>query len=260
MDVTRCNHSDEASTAVAVCEPVCERLSETASPSKDHGQIRTPDGVDLVDGVIRNALDHLAARRQRVRDPLTGRWTLDNGGRLETGLRSEAFWVDLEPARAEIETRVRTQLGLDDEDAAETAIGLAGAYAEARLIRRSEFLQLTRMETEPTTAKQRRGVHERRRRHLAAWALAFDRELKVAQALGLERKARGVPTLATWLAERAAAEEQQAESEAGDEQARALRGPRSSSEEDAAEDRGRTRPPAPPDVDTDGPEEDDRDD
>lgn len=150
---------------------------------------RRPDG-DAVDDAICKALDRLDVRRERVRDSKTGRWTLANGGRLETGLHSERFWSELEPARAAIEARVCAQLGLTDDR--ETAVGLAGAYAEARLIRRSEFLQLTRLEDQPTNARQRRRVNERRRRHLTAWAMAFDRELKAAMALGLERRSKSV--------------------------------------------------------------------
>lgn len=170
-------------------------------PEAPEGQApaRESDG-DPIDGVIREALDHLDARRQRVRDRQTGRWTLANGGRLETGIHSERFWSDLERARMEIERRVCQQLGFTVDDAPETALGVVGAYAEARLIRRSEFLQLARIEDEPVNAKQRKRQHERRRRHLTAWALAFDRELKAALALGLARQARKVPSLSEVMA------------------------------------------------------------
>ncbi len=165
--------------------------AELAAAPDDQRQPRPLDG-DPVDAVIGLALDRLDARRQRVRDPKTGQFVLNNGGRLETGERSEAFWLDLEPARREIEDRVRVQLGLTGDDAAETALGIAGAYAEARLIRRSEFLQLSRLEDIPANLKQRRKVNERRRRHLSAWSMAFDRELKAAMALGLERRTRRI--------------------------------------------------------------------
>ena len=147
----------------------------------DRTPSRSPNG-DSVDGLIWQALDRLDARRERVRDPETGRWTLGNGGRLETGQRSDLFWMDLEPARMVIERRVCQQLGLASNDPRETVIGLAGAYAEARLIRRSEFLQLTRLEDAATNAKMRRRLQDRQRRHLTAWALAFDRELKAARS------------------------------------------------------------------------------
>lgn len=156
---------------------------------------RFPDGDDAVDTAIVDALDRLAARREKVRDPKTGRWTVGNGGRLETGSRSVLFWQDLEPARAEIEERVKTQLALTDEGAPETALGLAGAYAEARLIRRSEFLQLTRLEDEPGNAKQRKARDDRRRRHMSNWAASFDRELRSALALGLERRTKMAPNV-----------------------------------------------------------------
>ena len=167
-------------------------LCPNSVDAEAHDPLRELDG-DTIDGVICRALDRLDARRDRVRDPQTGRWTLANGGRLVTGVHSERFWGDLEPARAAIEQRVCAQLGFTVEDGRETALGLAGAYAEARLIRRSEFLQLTRLEDAPTSAKQRTRRHERRRQHLNAWALAFDRELKAALALGLERKAKQLP-------------------------------------------------------------------
>jgi hypothetical protein len=163
-----------------------------ASVDPAHAAERGPHGIDQIDDVIVRALDRLAARRERVRDPKTGRWTFANGGRLETGLHAESFWVDLEPARAEIVARVRVQLGLDEEDdGRETALGVIDALAEARLIRRSEFLQLTRLDEAPAgRVKQRRRQQERRRAHMTAWAMAFDRELRAAQALGLEKKVR----------------------------------------------------------------------
>ena len=169
--------------------------SQPASPPVAQALPREPNGELPVDVVIIRALDHLDARRQRVRDPVTGRWVLGNGGRLETGLRSERFWVDLEPARVAIEASVRHQLGLDDSEAPETALGTVGAYAEARLIRRSEFLQLTRIEDQPTTAKALRRLHERRRQHLTAWGMAFDRELKAAGLLGLGRRTKPIDPL-----------------------------------------------------------------
>lgn len=171
-------------------EPDC--ASGSASP--DHVPLRLHDGADLIDDVILRALDRLDARRSRVRDPKTGRWTLANGGRLETGLHAESFWTDLEPARALIMQGVRVQLGLDEEfDGRAVLAGVIGGYAEAQLIRRSEFLQLARLEEVPTSApKQRRRQHERRRVHLTNWSMAFDRELRSALAIGLEKKARPV--------------------------------------------------------------------
>lgn len=188
-------------------DPESLRLAYAAAVSEDpeavagQGPLRSFHG-DPIDDAISRALDRLDARRVRVRDPKTGRWTIANGGRLETGEHSWPFFADLEPAREEIERRVCAQLGLDAKAPdSETQYGLIGAYAEARLIRRSEFLQLTRIEDDVTTAKQRRRLHDRRRRHLAAWALAFDRELKAALALGLERKTRRVTPMQAIAAE-----------------------------------------------------------
>src|SRR5262245_4105795 len=143
-----------------------------------HASLRRSDGGGI-DVAITDALDRLDARRQRVRDPETGRWTTGNGGRLVTGLSSDSFWRDLEDARRDIEQAVKRQLGLDADDAPETALGLAGALAEARLIRRSEFLQLARMEDVPVARQRRKQAAERRRQHLHAWATAVDREMRL---------------------------------------------------------------------------------
>ncbi|MGH6691135.1 MAG: hypothetical protein ACREF4_10730 [Gammaproteobacteria bacterium] len=181
-----------------------------ASPDPVHAPERMPGGGDPIEGVIVRALDRLDARRRRVRDPATGRWTVGNGAALKTGL-PDSFWTDLEPARAEIVGRVRVQLGLDDaHDGRETALGVVDALAEARLIRRSEFLQLTRLNDAAGVARSAKGrlrQQERRRAHLTAWAMAFDRELRAAGVLGLERKARAV-SLSDWVAERQPAAEE----------------------------------------------------
>lgn len=184
----------------------CNQLPSAArKPNLMHAvePTRGPDG-DPVNGLILDALAHAERRRAQSHDPQTGQWTSANGGRLETGVHSVDFWQALEPARALIEQRVRQQLGLTDGDGCEVASGVIGAYAEADLIRRSEFFQLTRLQPEPAaTAKQRRRQADRRRRHLQTWGLAFDRFMKAAVVLGLERKARRVPNLAEYLAAKA---------------------------------------------------------
>jgi hypothetical protein len=172
----------------------CNVAGNQLPPFDSHEPLRWPDG-DPVDAIIAAALDRLDARRQRVRG-VGGRWAVGNGGRLVTGERSDAFWASLEDARATIVEKVRLQLALNGDNAPETAVALVGAYAEAQLIRRSEFLQLTRLSNVPTTSKQERQQHDRRRRHLTAWAVAFDRELRAATLLGFARRSRQFSSMA----------------------------------------------------------------
>jgi hypothetical protein len=202
----------------------CNVAGNQLPPFDSHEPLRWPDG-DPVDNVISAALDRLDERRRRVRGA-GGRWAFANGGNLVTGERSEPFWASLEPARQEIVDRVKVQLALDDVGAPETLLQLTSAYAEAVLIRRSEFLQLTRLTGAPTTAKQQRQLHDRRRRHLAAWATAFDRELKASVILGFTRRTKQYASMseaveahcheasaACWAAEAEAAAAAKAKSE-----------------------------------------------
>jgi hypothetical protein len=143
-----------------------------------------------VEACVREALDALGRRPDR--DEQTGRFvpgTLAAGGTLE---RSEQFWAAVADAKQELLEQVRRDAGLNG-DAAETLRGLQEAYAEARLFRSAMFVRLVE-QGGPITGKGRM------RALYTAYLGALDREMKLAQALGLERKQKPVASLAEVLA------------------------------------------------------------
>jgi hypothetical protein len=111
------------------------------------------------------------------------------GPRFNAGVtfeQSEAFWEAVAPAKREIVARVRSDAGADD-DAAQTRLGLEEAYAEVHLFRRSMFIRLLEgAHPGPITGKGRTKAL------YTAYLSALDRETKLAQLLGLERRARSV--------------------------------------------------------------------
>jgi hypothetical protein len=82
---------------------------------------------------------------------------------------------------------VRHDAGLNG-DAAETLRGLQDAYCEARLFRSAMFVRLVE-QGGPITGKGRM------RALYTAYLGALDREMKLAQALGLERKPKPVESV-----------------------------------------------------------------
>ena len=133
------------------------------------------------DGPIRAALDGLLARADRDDK---GRFVR---GLLKTGEHSEAFWVALEPVKADIVARVRKQLAAADDDAPETLLAIIDGFAEAHLLRKSALVRLC-MQGGPVTNKGKvRGL-------LQAWGSFFDRELPAVERLGIARRARRAQT------------------------------------------------------------------
>ena len=88
---------------------------------------------------------------------------------------------------------VETDLGVDG-DTATTLRGLIDAYAEARLFRTAMFLRLIDMGGPLTTKGSARALYR-------SYLSALDRETKLAQVLGLERRAKRVRTLAEVMAD-----------------------------------------------------------
>jgi hypothetical protein len=138
---------------------------------------------------MHEARERLGGRPER--DATTGRFLRGNVGALSTGARSAAFWREVNEAKAVIMARVLANLGGADE-AGEIKAGVIEQYAEAKLLRRSLFLDIT---AAGGTATQK----NRARRLLAPYGQAFDRELKAAQVLGLARQPRRASTVAELL-------------------------------------------------------------
>jgi hypothetical protein len=106
--------------------------------------------------------------------------------------RSARFWAAVEPAKRDLLALVRQDRGGVD-DAPQTLLGLQDAYCETRLFRAAMFLRLVDAGGPITTKGKARALYR-------AYLEALDRETKLAQVLGLERKARKVQTVAEVLA------------------------------------------------------------
>jgi len=137
---------------------------------------------------VRDALSALVQRPSR--DPVTQRF-VGPGPNIAAGktlARSANFWTALEPLKQELVERVRTDLAVD-ASSVETVLGLIDGYVEARLFRSSMFLRLAEQGGPITNKGRTRALY-------TAYLAALDRETKLAQVLGLERRARKVPSLA----------------------------------------------------------------
>jgi hypothetical protein len=121
-----------------------------------------------------------------------GRWKPGNQARLLVGERSIAFWTSQEAVRREMVDAVLRDLGTTREDASVAVLACADSLAQACLVRDSAFLRLAE-NGGPLSAS------DRARRSFVVWAAAFDRALKAAITLGLERRPRKVPTIAEVL-------------------------------------------------------------
>lgn len=153
-----------------------------AEPSGELGA----NGPD-VDACVRDAVDSLASRRQRA---ASGRWTTANTGALKAGLDSEQLWTALAPAKRAIVDQVRADHGVEGDDAAATLLGTFDGYAEVHLLRKSIWYRLTEGPNPgPVTGKGRTKAL------FTAYLSALDRELKLAQLIGLERRTRKVSPL-----------------------------------------------------------------
>ena len=141
-----------------------------------------------VERCVREALEALG--KKPGHDPETGQFIRANTEARTTLQRSEQFWSAVGQAKQELLEQVRRDAGLNG-DAAETLRGLQEAYCEARLFRQAMFVRLVELGGPITTKGKARAL-------FTAYLAALDREAKLAQTLGLERRARKVPTLEEW--------------------------------------------------------------
>ena len=154
--------------------------TETYAPPRQH----RANGTDTAHQVG-DALDDL--RQRPDRDPTTGRFLSGNVAAGRTLARSEAFWSAVAEAKSELVERLRSDLAVNG-DAAATLEGLVDAYSETRLLRHSMFTRLVEMGGPITTKGKTRAL-------FTSYCAALDRETRLALALGLERRQRGVPSL-----------------------------------------------------------------
>ena len=93
--------------------------------------------------------------------------------------------------------KLRSDLAIDNGDAAATMEGLLSAYAEARLLRHSMFVRMVELGG-PITAKGKA------RALFGTYLKALDRERRLALDLGLRRVAKSVPSVEQYVREQAA--------------------------------------------------------
>lgn len=155
-----------------------ESRHEMASPRTEVA----PPAVEEIgnDGRIRSALDTMLSKSLERDDK--GRFV---HGHVTTGAESRGFFDDLAPVKADIVTSVRAQLAADHDDAPPTLLALIDAFAEAHLLRKATFMQLASRGGPITNKGRVRGL-------LAAWGSFFDREIRAAERLGLQRQSRPV--------------------------------------------------------------------
>ena len=167
---------------------VCRHKLRIQGPSI--GGKALPD-VPNVDACVREALDSL--QRRSGRDPQTGRFVVANVEAGGTLARSDAFWSAVAGAKAQIVASVCADLG-GESGLATTLSGLIDGYAEARLFRQAMGVRLMEMGG-PVTGKGKG------RMLYTAYLGALDREMKLAQLIGLERRAKPVERLEDVLAQ-----------------------------------------------------------
>jgi len=159
---------------------------DAPNPAESQSGANGPDVADC----LREALDHLAQRPQR--SPDTGKFVAGGLAAGKTLERSAIFWTAVEPIKRDLVARVSADLA-HDADTPETALGLADGYVEVRLFRQAMFLRLAELGGPVTTKGKKRAL-------FTAYLGALDRETKLALALGLERRQKGVTDLAAAFA------------------------------------------------------------
>jgi hypothetical protein len=152
-------------------------------PAGNHGRRQastTPAEETENDGRIEQAVSGLLGR-SLARDE-RGRFTF---GQVKNAARSRQLYEALAPLKAETIAAVRVQLAADTDDAPVTLLNAIDAYADAHLLRKAMFAQLAQRGGPITNKGRVRGL-------LSAWCQFLDRELRLVQLLGLERRSRPV--------------------------------------------------------------------
>lgn len=160
--------------------------AEVASPAPTAES--GPSGPIDPDAAAAAAVRSLAQRPDRDE---SGRFVRDNVASMRHGERSlrgsGALVAELAPAKRALAARVRADLALDSEAPA-TVEALVDAFAEVSLLRRALYARMVEAGGVVTGKGRIRST-------LSVYVTALDRELKIAQTLGLERRQRHVDPL-----------------------------------------------------------------
>lgn len=157
---------------------VCVEANSTADPSSELG----------TDGQLSAAVDAMLDRSlMRGAD---GRFIT---GQVKTGEFSASFAADVAPLKVNTINRVKAQLAIAEGDGTETLLNTIDMYAEMNLLRRATFMQIAASGGPITNKGKLRAL-------TSAYLSFFDRELKAAEKLGLERRSRRTHTTTRdWL-------------------------------------------------------------
>lgn len=169
-----------------------------SSPSVPHpdpecapgGPFAASDLAPSEDVQIADVVAAIAARSSD-RDA-SGRFTKHNAASVKTWRDSTMLKADLAPLKADLVARVYVDLGLTADEVPEVMRTCIDMWAEATILRQVAFTRLSQ-QGGPITNKGRT------RALLATWQTAFDRELRVAERIGLERRAKPAQSLHDWL-------------------------------------------------------------
>jgi hypothetical protein len=155
-------------------------VTDDAAAATPFGELGS-DGT--VEDRVRDVVETLTARP--TRDPASGRFVAGSlAGAASTLAHSRHLLDALGTVKREVVARVLADRG-GEAGVSETLLGLVDAYAEARLLRQSMWVQLNE-QGGPITGKGKR------RALLGAYLNAVDREMKLAQVVGLERSTKRV--------------------------------------------------------------------
>lgn len=161
--------SDDFSACPSHLTPPPPGIGHEGTPAEE----LTPAGPDVA-GIVAG----IETRAQR-----DGRGRFLKGGQAASiaGTRSTVLLEALAPAQRAIVDAVTADTGAGADGPPQTLRRLIDAFSQTTLLREAVFC---RMAGEPTTAKG----HSRRL--LAAYMQLVDRELRLAQAIGLERRSK----------------------------------------------------------------------
>lgn len=132
---------------------------------------------------LHQIIDQLTSRPEQGHGP-DGKFLPGNTSNVSTLKNSEAFWTAVEPLQMEIIERVARDLALDSHGAF-TMFRTLDLYAQMTLLREGAWHQLIQRGGPVTNKGAARAL-------LRVYLIAADRELKLAQVLGLERRTKRI--------------------------------------------------------------------
>jgi hypothetical protein len=118
-----------------------------------------------------------------------------NSRALLVGATSVAFWREHAAARREIAAALASDLGHSVDDAPRALLTVLDSIAQAQLVRDAAYVRLVELGGPLSSAGKVRRAFE-------VWLAAVDRLERHLRLVGLERRAKPVPTLEQLLRER----------------------------------------------------------